>query len=106
MLARIRTGVNEMAGDTRAWPLRWERRLSLSTQVFPVPGCPLAPVGAHGYNVEYRGVAQLVARVVRGDEVPGSSPGTPTTCFPYLQMGDGRTPPPTQGEGTIGYLGR
>ena len=25
-----------------------------------------------------RGVAQLAARIVRDDEVPGSSPGTPT----------------------------
>ncbi len=36
----------------------------------------------HRYNPHSRGVAQLVARVVRDDEVAGSSPVTPTTQTP------------------------
>ena len=39
----------------------------------------LAAPAARGYNYTRRGVAQLVARVVRDDEVAGSSPVTPTT---------------------------
>ena len=42
----------------------------------------LVRAGHHRYNPHSRGVAQLVARVVRDDEVAGSSPVTPTTQSP------------------------
>ena len=32
---------------------------------------------------KFRGVAQLAARIVRDDEAPGSSPGTPTNSTPF-----------------------
>ena len=40
------------------------------------------------YNYIGRGVAQLVARVVRDDEVAGSSPVTPTISYPITQNVD------------------
>ena len=42
----------------------------------------LAHSVTHAYNWVHRGVAQLVARVVRDDEVAGSSPVTPTISYP------------------------
>ena len=39
------------------------------------------------YNLQYRGVAQLVARSAGGREVAGSSPVTPTR---YLLYNEGR----------------